>query len=164
MGVMLMPTVATVPMALLLLLLAMPAAGVDTRGCQASCTANNNCTDGALFYNPCALCDTRRGECVPVCGAGCRSDVDCRLGGGGNPCTTCDLSTRTCVNPQPLCGSFCGGQASACLVNGSADHCASSPGIAKCCVCPDDWTIGCSGNAPPPSPPGPPKCGKGVLC
>jgi hypothetical protein len=118
-------------------------------GCGILCRNDSDCSYGDLFRNPCAMCG-RSGTCEQVCGTGCRQDSDCRPLGEGNPCTTCNLQKRLCVNPQPLCGSFCGNDPSACLVNGTGD-CASGGGAKGCCSC----TV--NGCASPPNPG--PQCG-----
>jgi hypothetical protein len=41
-----------------------------------------------------------------LCGIGCRSTDDCQ-NGGSNQCIYCNPNTRTCVNPNPLCGGYC---------------------------------------------------------
>ena len=114
-------------------------------GCGILCNNDSDCSNGNLFRNPCAYCG-RSGTCEQICGAGCRQDSDCRPPGEGNPCTTCNLQTRQCVNPTPLCGSFCGNTASACLVNGTG-QCASGGGYSGCCTCTDN---GCM-SAPQPT-------------
>ncbi|KNC46224.1 uncharacterized protein AMSG_02675 [Thecamonas trahens ATCC 50062] len=80
-----------------------------------------------------------------------------------NPCTTCNNVTRQCVNPDPLCGSFCGGFDGACVVdNEPGAPCAAVPGTSiTCCACHSDWAKGCvpGSSPPPPPPPALPVCG-----
>jgi len=98
--------------------------------CGSDCSVDTDCIrDNPL--SPCSFCSNN--VCISLCGIGCRDSTQCQ-NGGSNPCISCSPNTRTCVNPNPLCGSFCPNNV-ACLINGS--------GSSKCGQC-DMKTNSCS--------------------
>jgi len=97
---------------LFLLILGRPLSG-RVGSCSTSCERDLDCLRDSL--SPCSFCSNN--VCISLCGIGCRSSSDCQ-NGGTNPCLYCSPATRTCVNPNPLCGSYCPNNV-ACLANGT---------------------------------------------
>eukprot|EP01006_Ploeotia_vitrea_P014768 TRINITY_DN4042_c0_g1_i1.p1 TRINITY_DN4042_c0_g1~~TRINITY_DN4042_c0_g1_i1.p1 ORF type:complete len:333 (+),score=10.00 TRINITY_DN4042_c0_g1_i1:11-1009(+) len=107
--------------------------------CGTTCVTDTDCKSNPA--NKCTFCQhyATGWKCAPMCGVGCRTDSDCQ--GAANPCSVCN-SQNICANPAPQCGSFCGGQASACRANGAKNgKCGGANG--QCCKCSENWNEGC---------------------
>jgi len=84
------------------------------KSCGNYCQSDEDCIQ-KFRLSPCTYCSNE--VCISLCGLGCRTYTDCQ-NGGSNHCIHCSPTSKTCVNPNPLCGSYCPNNV-ACLINGT---------------------------------------------